>query len=246
MTESDWLSTDSPLRMFRYVRARLSARKLQLLACGCCRLFDGMFSDDQRQALAAVERHVDGLAEQDEYVAACAQFGRDHMGHLVPTPTGAVSVSTGVSPTAALAFALQSVISTPADDGLHRVLDWAAATASRSVGPGQHRTATQSANRNMCEVFREIVGNPFLERATAGPEWSAAGGRAAPWMLRVSETARGIARGVQAEQAFDRLPILADALEDDGCADAELLSHLRYHSHHLRGCWAVDLVLGKS
>jgi hypothetical protein len=65
-------------------------------------------------------------------------------------------------------------------------------------------------------------------------------------MLRVSETARAIALGVQAEQAFDRLPILADALEDDGCADTELLEHLRYNSHHLRGCWAVDLVLGKS
>jgi hypothetical protein len=246
MTESDWLSTDSPSRMFRHVRTRLSARKLQLLACGCCRLFDAMLSDEQRRALEVVERHADGLADREEYQVAVEQFGRDHMGHVLPTPTGGVSVHTGVSPTAALAYALMAVVSTPADDGLHRVLDWAAATAARSVGPGQPRAATQAANRKMCGVFREIVANPFRERMTPGPGWVAAGGGMPPGALRVSETARAIALGVQADQAFDRLPILADALEDDGCNDDELLTHLRHHSHHLRGCWAVDLVLGKS
>ena len=246
MTESDWLSSDSPSRMFRHVRTRLSARKLQLLACGCCRLFEPMFSDDQRRALAVVERHADGLTARDEYQAAVEQFGRDHMGHVLTTPTGGISALAGVSPTAALSYALMAAVSTPADDGLHRVLDWAAATASRNVGPGQHRTASQAANRKMCEVFREVVGNPFRERETVGPGWVAAGGGVPRGALKVSETARSIAVGVQAEQAFDRLPILADALEDDGCNDDELLSHLRHHSHHLRGCWAVDLVLGLS
>jgi hypothetical protein len=48
------------------------------------------------------------------------------------------------------------------------------------------------------------------------------------------------------ERAFDRLPVLADALEDAGCADADLLGHLRGPGPHVRGCWAVDLILGKS
>jgi hypothetical protein len=189
-----------------------------------------------------VERHADGQAGRDEYQSAVDQFGRDHVGHLPPSP----DVNVGVSPHAALAYALMATVSTPADDGLHRVLDWAAATAARNVGPGQKLAAQQSINRRMCEVFREVVGNPFRERMTIGPGWVAAGGGLPGGALKVSETARAIAAGVQADQAFDRLPILADALEDDGCADDELLSHLRHTSHHLRGCWAVDLVLGQS
>jgi hypothetical protein len=53
-------------------------------------------------------------------------------------------------------------------------------------------------------------------------------------------------RAIYADRAFDRLPLLADALEDAGCTDDELLGHLRAPGPHVRGCWAVDLVLGKS
>jgi hypothetical protein len=42
----------------------------------------------------------------------------------------------------------------------------------------------------------------------------------------------------------DRLAVLADALEDAGCADPDLLAHLRGPGPHVRGCWALDLVLG--
>jgi hypothetical protein len=43
-----------------------------------------------------------------------------------------------------------------------------------------------------------------------------------------------------------RLPILADALEDAGCDSAKVLAHLRGEGPHVRGCWAVDLILGKT
>jgi hypothetical protein len=43
-----------------------------------------------------------------------------------------------------------------------------------------------------------------------------------------------------------RLAILADALEETGCADEELLGHLRGPGPHVRGCWPIDLLLGKS
>jgi hypothetical protein len=45
--------------------------------------------------------------------------------------------------------------------------------------------------------------------------------------------------------AFDRMPILADALQDDGCEDTDILAHCRGAGPHVRGCWVVDLVLGK-
>jgi hypothetical protein len=63
--------------------------------------------------------------------------------------------------------------------------------------------------------------------------------------LRTS-TAVSLAGAIYADRRFDRLPLLADALEDGGCSDPELLGHLRSPGPHVRGCWAVDLVLGKS
>ena len=54
----------------------------------------------------------------------------------------------------------------------------------------------------------------------------------------------GLAEAVYEESAFERLPILADALEDAGCTDERLLRHLREPGGHVRGCWGLDLVLG--
>jgi hypothetical protein len=47
------------------------------------------------------------------------------------------------------------------------------------------------------------------------------------------------------ERSFDWLSLLADALEDAGCIDAELLGHLRSPGPHVRGCWALDLILSR-
>jgi hypothetical protein len=81
-------------------------------------------------------------------------------------------------------------------------------------------------------LFRDIVGNPFRPVAF-DPHWR-------------SETAVALAAGIYAERAFDRLPILADALEEAGCDHPDVLAHCRGPGPHARGCWVVDLVLGKS
>ncbi|MDY3554487.1 hypothetical protein R5W24_003611 [Gemmata sp. JC717] len=80
-------------------------------------------------------------------------------------------------------------------------------------------------------LIREVFGNPFRRLALA-PAWQ-------------SETVLALARGIYADRAFDRLPILADALQDAGCADADALAHCRGPEPHVRGCWVVDMVLGK-
>jgi hypothetical protein len=59
-------------------------------------------------------------------------------------------------------------------------------------------------------------------------------------------TVRRIVEGIYEEGAFDRLPTLADALLDAGCDNEELMAHCRSEGPHVRGCWAVDLILGKS
>jgi len=80
-------------------------------------------------------------------------------------------------------------------------------------------------------LIRDIFGNPFRP-AVVDPRW-------------LTETAVEIARGICDDRAFERLPILADALQDAGCEDAEVLSHCREPGTHVRGCWVIDLVLGK-
>jgi hypothetical protein len=56
---------------------------------------------------------------------------------------------------------------------------------------------------------------------------------------------RRIAQGIYDNRAFDRLPVLADALEEAGCHDPDILGHCRQPKEHVRGCWALDLILGK-
>ena len=79
--------------------------------------------------------------------------------------------------------------------------------------------------------MRCIFGNPFRP-VTFDPIWRTA-------------TVTSLAQAIYDERAFDRLPILADALEDAGCTCAEMLEHCRQPSQHARGCWVVDLLLGK-
>jgi hypothetical protein len=81
-------------------------------------------------------------------------------------------------------------------------------------------------------LVRCILGNPFRP-ATLDPNWK-------------TSTVLALARGIYDERAFDRLPILADALQDAGCDNEEMLSHCRGDGPHARGCWVVDLVLGKA
>jgi hypothetical protein len=77
--------------------------------------------------------------------------------------------------------------------------------------------------------------NPFRGRRSVDPAWLCWNGG----------TVRRLAQALYDERAFDRLPALADALEEAGCGDAKILGHLRSPGPHVRGCWAVDLLLGK-
>jgi hypothetical protein len=64
----------------------------------------------------------------------------------------------------------------------------------------------------------------------------------APWLTTVVTR---LAEAIYGDKAFDRLPILADALEEAGCTSRTLLKHMRKNAEHVRGCWALDLVLAR-
>jgi hypothetical protein len=91
------------------------------------------------------------------------------------------------------------------------------------------KLAGQQAQAN---ILRDIFGDPFCP-VTCDPEWR-------------TSTVLALAQGIYDERAFDRMPILADALQDAGCDNAEILDHCRGPGPHVRGCWVVDLLLGKS
>jgi hypothetical protein len=101
-----------------------------------------------------------------------------------------------------------------------------AGRAARATG---HFEAEQAAQANL---IREIFGNPFRPVAV-DPAWR-------------TSTVLALAQGIYDERAFARMPILADALQDAGCNSADILTHCRDPQQvHVRGCWVVDLVLGK-
>jgi hypothetical protein len=93
-------------------------------------------------------------------------------------------------------------------------------------------TATE-AGVEVLPVLREVF-RPFPRPGSLG------------WLGWQGGTVTRLAEGVSQERAFGEMPILADALEDAGCTDDGLLAHLRSAGPHVRGCWALDLVLGKS
>jgi len=102
-----------------------------------------------------------------------------------------------------------------------------AASAAARAAPDPAAERTRQAG-----MLRDIVGDPF---------------RPVPvdmaWLERHGGLVGSITRSIYDEGRFGDLPVLADALEDAGCAAAELLGHLRGPGPHVRGCWAVELVL---
>jgi hypothetical protein len=89
----------------------------------------------------------------------------------------------------------------------------------------------KDASEQMENVIRDIFGNPFCP-ITFSPSWR-------------TDTAVTLARQMYDSRNFSAMPILADALQDAGCDSAAILDHCRGPGPHVRGCWVVDLVLGK-
>ncbi len=80
-------------------------------------------------------------------------------------------------------------------------------------------------------LLRDIFGNPFFPM-TLDLEW-------------LTSTVTALGRQMYESRDFTAMPILADALQDAGCENDDILTHCRGPGSHVRGCWVVDLVLGK-
>jgi hypothetical protein len=92
------------------------------------------------------------------------------------------------------------------------------------------RDAAARTRRGLVRVFHDLFGNPFRP-VGFDPRWKTA-------------DVLGLARGIYEERAFERMPLLVDALMDAGCSDERVVAHCREPGAHYRGCWVVDGVLG--
>jgi hypothetical protein len=106
-------------------------------------------------------------------------------------------------------------------------LSGAVSEAMRAVGGGECERAT------LVALIRDIFGDPFRPPVEFSAEWR-------------TSTAVALARQMYESRDFSAMPILADALQDAGCDNADILDHCRGPGPHVRGCWVVDLVLGKT
>jgi hypothetical protein len=108
-----------------------------------------------------------------------------------------------------------------------------ACTARVTMVVARCRIGTRKAEEALQAKFlRDIFGNPFRPVAFS-PSWR-------------TDTATALARTMYESREFSAMPILADALQDAGCDNDDILSHCRDGNQvHVRGCWVVDFVLGK-
>jgi hypothetical protein len=242
MNEADWDVCDDLDRMLTLVVDRGSERKLRLFACACCRRVWHLLHPNSRRAVEVMERYVDGQASDGERTAAEGYAGVlvRNCNDLVPADVriaGAAAHGVFAALGAALgdeALGRRGRRTDPrklARTGASYAAEHAREALAREAGKASGRVR-RAAAREQCALLRDLLGNPFRP-AAIDPLWKTA-------------AVDALARGVYEERAFDRLPFLADALEEAGCTDAILLNHLRGPGPHVRGCWCVDLLLGKA
>jgi hypothetical protein len=227
MTEQEWLSCTDLEQLLDYLPGRTSDRKLRLFACGCCRRIWSLLDDRGRSAVAVAEQFADGLVSVHEFEEEkkAAEAARGSM-IVQNEPVVGWAYSAACAP----------LFDTPIwnDRAAVQAASGVARCSAEAAWRGWSNWTVEQERQAQVALLREIVENPYR------PGWTE--GR---WLTWNDRTIPRLAQAIYDERAFDRLPILADALEDAGCDHADLLNHLRGEGPHVRGCWAVDGVLGK-
>jgi hypothetical protein len=223
MTSEQWQTCSDLDAMLTAARRRghFSARKRRLFACACCQRLGRLLPDAHRRALAVAERFADGRASRAELAEVWSVAYHDPM-----TLTGHAA--------------------------------WAACTAAR---PGEG-ALTQGYLSTVSLYAANALSNRSLRASSRGPDtspaWHVERARHRALLRDVAPPPRGarplprglppaapaVARSIYEERRFAELPILADLLEESGMVGEEVVAHCRRPGEHVRGCWALDLLLG--
>jgi hypothetical protein len=217
-----------------------SERKLRLFALACCRRALPTFPDARlSRGLVLAERRADDatvdvqatLSEVNQvYAEICEPY--DYERHQ-PIVGGVRSLLHWEPLETEYGTTLpENNVGSMAIYAAERAADRASVSRWQRQRDKEIREAREREIKAQCDLLRDILGNPYSRRD--GP------------LSIGSAVVQALAQAIYDENAFDRLPILADALEEAGCTDPEILNHCRSEgAAHVRGCWVVDSLLGK-
>jgi hypothetical protein len=204
--------------MLEFVRRRTSERKRLLFACGCFRSIWGLTDPSSREAVETCEAYADGkvhLGEVEQVARRVPQAAGDQAGKA---SAAVAHMAWAVSNSSILSYIVGGGAFARAEEALEEAVVVA-------------RRAWSAASVAHCGLVREVFNNPFRP-ITLDPTWR-------------TPTVVQLAQSLYDERCFEDMPVLADALEEAGCTNGEVLDHCRSPGPHVRGCWVVDLVLDK-
>jgi hypothetical protein len=225
MTEAEWLACVDPSPMLDLLKRKASDRKLRLFTVASCRRVWQLLNDERgRQALETAEAYADGLATQNELIFAYVTTNQ--LIDAIRSQSRNIHKDTKAFAMLAVQRAVSAGLCFYGRDWEHDAYD-----PYRCARDAVEYVEKGSVWLQKADALRCIFGNPFRPVAS-DPSW-------------LTSDVLALAEGIYQERAFDRLPILADALQDAGCDNADVLTHCRQPGEHVRGCWVVDLLTGR-
>jgi hypothetical protein len=226
MTEAEWLACTHPTPMVNFLRGKASDRKLRLLFCACCRSVWQVLDEPLlKHAVEVAERHADGFADDQQLEVVRREICPDP--HFILDNEKAAAAFGAVAGNSFPVWAIDAVANLASAEAARQALD----QGRTHLPPGTMKGIRQFQAR----LLRCIVG-PLSFRSVNVYD---------NWLTWQDATIPKLARAIYDDRAFQHLPILADALEEAGCTNPDILAHCRQPGEHVRGCWVVDLVLGK-
>jgi hypothetical protein len=248
MTEAEWLACKDQWELWRFLRDKADDRKKLLFAAACCRrVWPHLSRAESRAAVETAERLADGFAGKEDRIRARKAAKR---------VLGSLEADELRSQAAAAAHDALEWFDGRFDGGdvLYYVPQIAGILASRKAGldPKEawytghqtYRDAYLAEGAALADVLRDLLGPlPFRLAPAVRPRWLSWNDGAVTKMAQAIYAERLLPAG-ELEPA--RLAVMADALEEAGCSNPEVLAHLRSPGPHVRGCWVVDLLLGKT
>ena len=239
MDEQEWLECTEPTPMVEFLGSKASERKSRLLACAYCRRAWGILRDIRsKEANEVAERYADGQAGEEERslamdIASAAQQTLwdefrssafiDRQEEFKATRELEVACAVWRTCLPSQAYANDEVVGLPPRQ------------VAYAIG-GRKGFASEAAVQS--SVLHDIFGNPFRP-ITINPIWLTL------TVLTLAQSAYDERIMPSGELDPARLAVLSDALEEVGCDNNDILNHLRGPGPHVRGCWVLDLLLGK-
>jgi hypothetical protein len=241
--EAGWAASTDPETVLDFLqdRGQGGGRRFRLFAAACCRQIWHLLGDERsRRAVEMLERLADGSPYREDFrsIIAAADAAWAHADDS--------RLSACAAAQAAAALATAPAGSSLEFDTVVSVVLEAQNAPREALGGGYSSDGMEAEQREsaaQADVLRDLFGNPFRPLPTLAPS-----------LLRWHDgTMRCLAASVYEVRNLPcgtldvaRLAVLADALEEAGCTEAELLSHPRKPGPHWRGCWALDRILEKS